>query len=149
MTVPASTVPAVMQALVAGITTQVNDPEVLVTYYEEGTWKPNDIITVGTVNRTVLATGVVGSGAAGWLHEEYTVEVKVSSYIGGDDPATITARAWALTAAVETFVRTDPSLGGLLLEMRPESSTAEGRWDDNDTGRFVDVTTPIYCYAQT
>lgn len=141
-----------MAALVAGITAQVNDPEVLVTSYTEGIRNPNDIILVGTVNRTASPVGVVGSGGAGWLHEQYTIDVTVSSYNGGDEAivpwATITARAWALTAAVEAFVRSDPSLGGVLLAMRPQSSTADGRWDDNDTGRFVDVVTPIYCSAQ-
>jgi hypothetical protein len=147
MAVPVSTVPAAKAALFTAITTQVNDTSVLVVYGQPGTNRPDDIIEVGRVHRTVEQHAKVGSYQAGSLHEHYTIEVVVSSYRGNEDGQATDARAWALVANVEAAVRNDPTLANAVLEAVPSQAVGDDMWADNNAGRMFTVTVEIACLA--
>lgn len=152
MAVPVSTVPAVRAAMVAGITSQVGDTNVGVFYGEQGRHKKVDTIEVGDVERDVSVFAIVGNGQAGAFQEVYTVLVTVTSRRGGDDPATVDARAWALLASVETFIRNDRTLGGRLIDCYTETSEQPPIGWDRDAqnvarGRVATIVTPIHCHA--
>lgn len=135
--VPASTIPAVKAYLVQAITAAVADPSVLVVYGEPSTEIPDDVIAVTDTERKTAPTQLVGSGAAGWLFENYEQTVVISCVLGGDDPGTqqqVEARAYQLLAVVEVAVRVDPSLGGLVASAWPSSSTSTGGAAASDDG---------------
>jgi hypothetical protein len=94
-------------------------------------------------NRTTTAWQMVGSGDAGWLREEYRLEVTVSVFSGGDDAIAPYNRAWELASIVEYVVRKDPSLGGLVIQANPADSHDESDWDETHKGRIVTVTLTI------
>lgn len=147
MTIPVSTVPAVRAAIAAGVTALINDPSVVVSDGPPSVTK-DDMIVIDGVTREVRYSGFVGSGGAGWLEEIYHLKVVVQSFRGGDNFPTVIARAWALTSVVETFVRTDPSIGALLIVSHPEQSDESDLWEENNKGPIVTITTPIYCHAR-
>lgn len=152
MTIPVSTAPQVKAYLFTQLQTAitpVTGSSLLVCYDEPGPNEPDDIVSVGDVTtRTTTPLAMVGSGGAGWLIEDYSIEVVVDCYRGGDDPQTVTERAWALIGQVETVVRNDPSLGGLAIEAKPGSCRSESMWDDAHKGRRVRVTVAVDVQAQ-
>lgn len=148
MTIPASTVPAAKAFLVTAITTAINDTSVLVSYDEPGTYQTDDIVMVGRVDRQVERHAFVGSGGAQWLYEIYTIEVVVRAYRGGDDAQTVFERACALADVVASAVRTDPTLGGVVLVANPSTAAIEPDWDDNHLGRIATATIGVLCEAQ-
>lgn len=144
MTVPASSVPAVKAALMTKIATQVADSSVLISYDVPGTFQPDDIIVVGDVERTASPVAMIGSGQAGFMHEDYTVQITVSVFRGGDIAQTAFERAYALNDAVETAVRNDMTLGvARVLTAKPTRTLEQSRWDDSHLGRLVSVLTII------
>lgn len=147
MTAPTSTAPAVKAAIVAGVQaalTAVSDTATLVCYDEPGPAQPDDIVSIGRVDREVTALSLVGSGGTGWLDEQYTIEVIVSSYRGGDDPQTVFERAASLADTVIEFVRSDPSIGGRVVVARPSHWTYEGTWEPEHKGRIATAVGHIY-----
>jgi hypothetical protein len=153
MTIPSSTAPAVRAYLFAQLTAQLQpDPNttssLLVCYDEPGPNQPDDIVSVGKVHRTVGINSLVGGGGAGWLDERYTVEIEIDVYRGNDDPQYVYQRSSDLADAAIAIVRADPSLGGLVLTARPQTSSHEVTWDDAHMGRHATVTISVECFQR-
>lgn len=157
MSIPASTVPAVVDWLVTNIAahptvaaapTDGSQP-VLVVYGPPGTYQPDDIIAVAfPVQGTFTALAMVGSGGAGWLREDYDVAVEISCFRGGDDAKSVFARAGQLAYAVADTVRSDPSIGDAVVQAMPAGFTWEQSWDPDHKGREVRVVVQISVTSQ-
>jgi hypothetical protein len=147
MTIPVSTVPAVKALLAQGITDAATvDPghQLLVCFDDPSRYQPDDIVMIGKVkNRNTVPWQMVGDGGAGWLREDYRLEVEVSVFRGGEDAIAPYNRAWELASIVEYVVRKDPSLGGLVIQANPADSQDESSWDETHKGRIVTVTITI------
>jgi hypothetical protein len=141
VTITVSTIPAVKAYLVAGVkdnTTVAADPSIGVFYDGPASGEqPNDIISIGRAEQEYDVAGMVGSGGTGWLGELYHVEVTVTVFDGGNDPQTATERCCALMGCVIDVVRTDPSLGALVIVARPETAGYETLWSEDGGGRFA------------
>jgi hypothetical protein len=154
MTIPSSSAPAVRRYLYAQCTAQLApDPlnsrvSLLVCYDDPGPNEPGDIVSIGRVARTINPDSLVGGGGPGWLSEAYSVAVTIDLFRGDDDAQAIFERGALLVDQVCAIVRTDPTLGGLVLEARPISSDIEGDWDDANQGRHVLATLEIHCYQR-
>jgi len=152
MTIPVSTAPAVKAYLFTQLQaniTAASGSSLLVCYDEPGPYEPDDIVSVGDVTaRNTAQLAMVGSGGAGWLIENYSLEVVVDCFRGGDDPQTVDERAWALIGQVEAVVRTDPSCGDLVVEARPGQCRSESMWDDAHKGRRVRAAVAVDVQAQ-
>ncbi|WP_223279358.1 hypothetical protein [Streptomyces sp. SDr-06] len=120
----------------------------LVCYDEPGPDQPDDIVSVGKVHRTVSVNSMVGGGGAGWLEERYTVEIEIDVFRGNDDPQYVYQRASDLADATIAVVRSDPSLGGLVLTSRPQTAAHEVTWDDKHMGRHGTVAIEVECYTR-
>ena len=149
MTIPASSIPAaklwIVQHIAAHLPTP-NDPTVTISYDAPAAGTSfDDLIIVGRVERIVEPHAMVGSMQAGSLEEQYTVEVEVVVFRGGDQAQVVFERASALADAVVATVRTDPTLGGAVLLCRPGALLYESLWDDGHLGREATVTVPIFC----
>ena len=147
MTIPVSTVPAA----IAGLTTLVNTQTatdslpILVVQGEPGMDMPNDIIQIATsVRRTVVPEAMLGSYQLGSLEERYTITCNVSSWSGDPDPVAITARAYVLAGYIETAVRTDPTLGTVVLEAHPSGTDGgNATWTEDPVGRMCELTVSV------
>jgi hypothetical protein len=148
MTIPASTVPTAVGYLFDHIVTAVNDTAVLISYGPPGPNQPDDLIVVGAVQRDIAPIQMVGSGQAGWLDERYDVEIVVSVYRGGDASRTVMERACALVDIVVAVVRTDPSLGGVVVVAHPTLVSYDPSFDADHKGRLVDATVTVSCRAR-
>lgn len=151
-TAKVSTAPAVKAYLLtqtkATLTAAANE-RLLVVYNEPGTDLPGDIVSIGSVlNRVTEPSAYVGGGGQHWLTERYTVEVVVDVFRGGDRSQVAEERAWYLAGLVEQIVRTDPSLGGLVLEARPGAAESEGSWDEGHRGHRVRLTLAVDVYTE-
>lgn len=150
MTIPTSTVPQAISALLAQIQTQIDaDPDgsqILLVEGEEGTDTPGDIILVGTdVRRSVTWETFIGSADLDALGEAYEIDSAVSCWSGDPNPALVRTRAWQLVGYIETAVRTDPSLGGLIVVAQP-FATQGGNvvWSAGETmGRLCEITVTV------
>jgi hypothetical protein len=157
VTVPGTTVEAARNALLAAIqahpTITAQPPDgvspVLVQLDEPANYDPEDIITVDGARVTLTHAAMVGTGGPNYLEENYTLEVNVSVYRGGDNAALAFKRARQLVDAVNAAVRTDPTLGigqgapppgaGYLIEAFPSRVDWTPHWEENHKGRVVDV----------
>lgn len=147
MAIPLSTVPAVKKQLYAIFTTAVatvpapapDQAGMLVQYGEPGPYQPDDIVSVGDVKRNVTPHNIVGTGGAGALNENYVVEYWVDVFRGGDQPEYVTERAYTILGALETAVRNDPSLGGLVQWAWPRTSEEASGWDPDNRGRQTQI----------
>ncbi len=151
MSIPISTVPAAMKYLVAEIETQVNDDSVLISYGPPGTNQPNDIIAVmGFEAREVQPHSFVGGGGQHWLYETYEILIVVSVFRGGPTVnESCFERAMTLLSAVETAVRTDPSLGGAVLESNPSHvDKSDAFYDSEHKGFVVELPLLVHCEAE-
>ena len=146
--IPVSTVTSAMAFLFSGITSAINDSEVLVSYGIPGPGQPDDIVYIGSVDRTATPYQMVGSGQAGWIDEQYDVEVVISSFRGGDDSRAVFERATSLADTVISVVRTDPSLGGVVQLAYPSDVSYVPAWDNDHKGYSTDVTLTIRCRAR-
>lgn len=149
--IPVSTVPAVRSYLRSAIVAQIADPTVQVFDGVESTNVADDVVLVAGVQRQSSRSAMVGNGQQHALEETYQLEVRVSCFRGGgeDYAPTVDARAWALIAQVESVVRSDMSLGGLVLTARPGISQSSGpQWEDEHKGVICEVFMNIDCYAQ-
>jgi hypothetical protein len=151
MTIPQTTVPAVRQYLVTQLQSAVASvtPAAEVFDGEADHADHENWIEVGGVRRQVSPLGLVGSGGQFWRDEKYHVDIKISCYVGGraGAMAQVNTNAYALLALVETVVRQDPSLGGLVLQANPESSDSVPSWDETGSGALCDITTSIEVYT--
>lgn len=131
-----SAAPAVKAALVTQLTTALGS-SVLVCYGPPGTNQPDDIVAVLDM-RADLAFLAMG----GQREEDLSIDFKASVYRGGgaEVQQTVTERAYALMAAVETYLKTtDPTIGGTVLTNSlvaryelTETASTEGRLADLD-----------------
>lgn len=154
MAIPSSTSPAVRAYLFAQLTASLTaDPNsaqssLLVCYDEPGPNQPDDIVSVGKVQRQIGVNSLVGGGGAGWLDERYTVEIEIDVYRGNDDPQYVYQRSCDLADAAIAVIRTDPTLGGNVLTARPHTSNHEVTWDDQHMGRHATVTIEVECFQR-
>jgi hypothetical protein len=154
MTIPSSTSPAVRAYLFTQLTAQlqpdanVTTASLLVCYDEPGPNQPDDIVSIGKVQRQIGVNSLVGGGGAGWLDERYTVEIEIDVYRGNDDPQYVYQRASDLADAAIAVIRTDPTLGGNVLTARPHTSNHEVTWDDQHMGRHATVTIEVECFQR-
>ena len=129
--------------------------EILVKLGDAVKNRPPDMIEFGQVHRQVRWETFVGSGGQFALYETYEIDCDVSSWLSytdiGDDTdiaEQVNARAWVLNAYVETVIRTDPSLGGLVELAYPQASTASvPEPDDKAKGLMVTISFPIHVEA--
>lgn len=150
MTIPTTTVPAARTYLINAITTQVASAGLSEPTCEVYDSAPDheteaDVIAVCGARRTVQAMALVGSGGQFWRQEHYSIEVLIDCYQGGVDGAmeAVNLRAYQLLSLIETAVRTDPSLGGLVVQAAPASSESAPAWDDNHMGARCVITASI------
>lgn len=154
MPIPGSSSPAVRKYLFDQLTANLTpDPNVttarlLVCYDQPGPDQPDDIVSVGKVQRQIGVSSLVGGGGAGWLDERYTVEIEIDVYRGSDDAQYVYQRASDLADAAISVIRTDPSLGGLVITARPHTSNHEVTWDDQHMGRHGTVTIEVECFQR-
>lgn len=138
MTIPTTSVPSVRVALKTAITSQINDNEVEVSNGDPAPGLPDDVIKIGEIQRQVTPLAMVGDGTRNAFQENYMVEIVVSSQ--GTDPDTVDLRAWTLAADVETAVRNDMTLGGLVKKADPGNTQSAGPyWSDDHTNVICDV----------
>lgn len=150
--IPVSTIPAVKAFFVAGLTALLT-PDVGKTigvfYDVPNTNAPDDMVVIGRVsNRVAKPRNMVGSGARLWIYEEYSIDVAVDSFRGGDQPQQVFERAWAVASLVESFVRSDPSLGGKVVQCSPATSSDDSQWDQKHNGRIVHISLTFTIGAQ-
>ena len=148
MTIPVSTVPAAIAALLAQITTQVSADALQITVCQ-GQWPMDyepDIIQVATnVRRIIRPEAFLGSYQAGSLQEDYTISCIVSSWSGNPDPALTVNRAYVLAGYIETAVRTDPTLGTTVIEAHPAGSDGgNADWTESPVGRLCEITVDVF-----
>jgi len=150
MSIPVSTVPAALAGLQSLVATQVatdsKASQIVLCLGEPGMDLPSDIIQIGTnVRRSVRPQVFMGSFQAQALEEDYDIEVLVSSWSGDADPAAIVNRAYQLVAYVETAVRTDPTLAGVVLEAYPSSTNGgNAEWSGDPVGRLCEITVTVH-----
>ena len=144
--IPASSIPAARAWLYAGLQSLYPVASgVLVCLDEPSTDQPQDIIAVADVHQTYGPFQTVGSGGAGWLTEEYSVQVIVDCWRGGDNAALVFTQARTLADAVVALVRSDPSLGGAVDRARPGIVAHESAWLGDQQGRQTVITIPVDC----
>lgn len=139
----ASAGPAVKSALVSALTTAyaVSDPTVLVTYGHPGVVVVPDIVAVMGVEAEQDPGPMRVSPAT--REERLSVSVVLSAYVGGGQEAqrTVTERAYALLAVLETALRADITLGGVCRKAQLTSYVL-AEPDDPDTlalGRVAEI----------
>ena len=102
-----STIPTIKTALVTILTALLPDP-VWVGYGHPGTLRIDDMVAV----MDARATQVVGPMGSNRVRDEtVTVEITFSTYRGGNDQPTTTARVFTMLGLLETSLRSDPTLG--------------------------------------
>jgi hypothetical protein len=149
--VPVSTVPRVVAFLTAGLTANVTQYDTNtalgVAYIEQiSGYDPFDQVTIGDAHsRTTKRTQMVGSGGAGWLFEDFTLDIEIVSWQGGQNLQLVVERAWRLLGQVEAFIRSDPSLGGLVIVAYPSSSKSTAGYMDDSKGVscVIDLTVDV------
>ena len=154
LVIPASSAPAARAWLFAQITAALTpDPlsptsSLLVCYDDPGPNQPDDIVSIGKVQRTLSTNSMVGSGGAGYLEERYTVEIEIDVFRGGDSAQVAYTRAAHLADGVVAVVRSDLSLGGAVVSARPVSDVTEVAWDDEHRGQHATCTVDVTCYQR-
>lgn len=149
VTIPTSSVPSVIEYLLGAIQGQcANDAlfdDMLIRIGQPGVNFPNDMIWISGTRRSQSIDTFIGSGGTDWLNEKYDVTVTISTWVGTGDAddnsvlsTQLTERVWQLIAYVETAVRNDPGLGGLVDFAYPRDVTTEGPvWTEGDPGLKV------------
>lgn len=127
----------------------------LVRYGPLGKYVPNDFIEVGTtIDQKAMIHNLVGGGGTGFLIEEFTVSVFIYCYRGGDGSATGTTdelvvwrRCKAISDAIDTMVRTDPSLGGNVnIVAWPSMHRFDSGWHEDNKGRVATCEYELTCH---
>lgn len=152
--IPESSAPAARKWLFDALTLALpldqldKSASLLVCYDQPGPNQPNDIVSVGKVHRQIAVSAMVGDGGAGWLEENYTIEVLVEVFRGGDTAPAAYNRTSDLVNAIVAVVRSDLSLGGAVLRAKPVSDSTEVEWDDDHGGQLATSTVEISCYQR-
>ena len=140
-----SAAPAVKAALVTALTSAFGTT-VQVNYGPPGSAQSDDIIAV----LDVRVTEVVATMGNRSREETLEIDVVVSSYRGGgtEIQQTVTERAYAVLAALETYLKTtDPSIGGTV-----RSNAGVIRHDMNEdsfaTGRVTEIAATVLAFAR-
>ncbi len=109
----------------------------------------DDAIVIRKITRTVTRLAMVGPvDNFGAFREDFIIPVEVFSFRGGDDAVTVENRAWSLVGAVETAVRSDPTLAGAVLAAFPEFNEMVSDWDPDSSGRRASTVLDIHCWSE-
>lgn len=154
---PVSTVPAVKRYMFDQVSDALNQLPPLpgfaapiVFYDAPGQYRPSDMMAIGHVyQRVVRPMAMVGSGGAGWLQEEYELEV-ISDVFRAGESLQIDAyeRAYQFNALMEEIVRSDPSLGGNVITAMPHFSFDGSEWEKDHKGWIVTVVNRLQILAR-
>lgn len=149
MTIPVSTVPAVLAQLMTDVQAQVatdsNATAILVCFGQYAMDAPDEIIQLGTgVRRVVKPETYMGNYQQFTLNETYEISNIVSAVSGSADDLAIVERAYTFAGYIETAVREDPNFGGLVVNAFP-SGTSGGQptWTGSPTKRYCELTVTI------
>lgn len=147
MTIPNTTVFPVRNYLITQLSAAV--PAGTEVFDAENTQPDReDWVLVGGARRTVGALAMVGNGGQFWRDERYQVDVTIETFTAGRNGFEDSYnRAYALLETLESVVRQDPSLGGLVLQANPKSSSDTPTWDPTGQGAIVTITTSIEVYT--
>jgi hypothetical protein len=149
MSIPVSVVPQAIAALLSAVNTQVatdaNASTIDVVQGAPGPDLPGDIIAIATeVRRSARIETFIGGGGTDWLNEDPEIICLVSCWNGDPDPTGVQARAYTLLGYIETAIRTDPSLGGLVDFAFPaETNDTGAQWTESPAGRLVEITVTV------
>lgn len=110
----------------------------------------NIVVVHRIINRTTQHYRMTGTGGAGSFLESYEIELAVDCYEGGDSGVTrdLETLAWDYACTVEAVVRSDPSLGGLVIQAFPATSNDDPEWDQEHKGRLVHIALTVAVEAQ-
>ena len=109
----------------------------------------DDAIVIRRQTRTITRLAMVGPvDNFGAFREDFIIPVEVFAYRGGDDAVTVETRAWSLVGAVETAVRSDPTLAGAVLAAFPEFNEMTSDWDPDSSGRRASTVLDIHCWSE-
>lgn len=161
--IPVSTVPAVLSYLLTNVTAACNadaavlqgTDQILVKLGQPSRDNPPNMVEFGRISRRVKWESFVGGGGADALYEIYDIDLSVYSWLGygdvSDDSSValqVMQRAWQILGYIETVVRTDPSLGGLVDIAYPLSSDSpDPEWTEQPVGLRVAINAPIHVEA--
>ena len=157
MTIPVSVAPTVISKLAtlieAQVATDADAANILVTIGEPGPDDPDVIIEIGSnVQRHLTPGAFVGGGGLYHLEENIDVDIHVSvaaavdAATGDTDRLTLVDRLWTVVGYVETAVRTDPSLGGIVDEAEPSATTGSHPvWSENRAGMICEADITVHC----
>ncbi len=151
--IPVSTVPAVKRYLFnkfSNLLLPQQDRGLVVCYDMPGTYRPDDIIAVGSVfERLARPWRMIGSGERHWLKEDYELEIAVDVFRGGDrQQIDAFDRAWQILGRIEQVVREDPSLGGLVIQASPSYTRDSSSWEKEHKGWLVTIESRIAISAE-
>jgi hypothetical protein len=149
MAIPPSTVKAVRMQLFNTLKAAIGTQNALVCLDGPSVNEPDDIVSIGAVHRQAVPAQLVGGGGAGWIDEHYTIEVAVEVYKGGDFAQVCFERCEDLIYQVESAVRTDPTMGGLVIQATPHQSTSTGALPAEDhMGRLCSGVVHVMFHAR-
>jgi hypothetical protein len=151
MTIPISTVAAVKAHLFDLLTADLtgdNTTSFGVFYGPPGQNQPGYIVTIGDVSdRQVVPFTMVGDGGAGAFREMYHLTVTVSCFHGGQKASDLETTTFGYVAQIESLIRSDMTLGGLVLKAEPSSSSSALAWEENYAGLLAQVDLQIAVLA--
>lgn len=157
-TVPVSSIPMTTAVKAKGwvfdqlVALFADDDEMTVFWDQPDSSIPTQNIVVlhRIINRTTVHYRMTGNAGAGSFLESYSLEMAVDCYAGGDSDETraLEELAWSYVCQVEAVVRSDPSLGGLVIEAFPASSDDDPEWDQQHKGRLVHIALIVNVQAQ-
>lgn len=150
MAIPQSTVKAVRMQLYNTLKTALGTQNIVVCLDGPEVNLPDDIVSVGAVHRqAVPGVQLVGGGGAGWVDEHFSIEVTIEVFRGGDQAQVCFERAEDLIYQVESAVRTDPQMGGLVIQANPHESTSTGALATEDhKGRLCTAVVHVMFHAR-
>lgn len=123
----ASTIPAAKTALLAAITARPALAGVHVAWGIPAELpSEHERIYVGDAIEVDRSYVNVGAGSAAIkLDEDYTLQVHVETFAGGNEQQATELRLWALVAEVEAAVRSDLTLAGTVRVARPGANDSK------------------------
>lgn len=133
-----SVIPAVrnhLQTLFQQAVNDITSPGVTVYLSDMNRVDENDYIVVGGAQRTLQPFEFVGGYGAGAFMEVITVTFEIHTTVYGATPfPAADDRAYLILDRCEQAIRNDPSLGGLVLQAHPSSSSSEHAIDESAAG---------------
>lgn len=143
--IPISSVPAARQYLINAFTAAVAGTTPATEIFDGDPDHEDNLnwVTVGGARRQVEPLALVGNGGQFWRQERYTVEIEINCFVAGRSMQQVQTNAYGVLALLETAVRSDPSLGGLVLEATPKESTSIPQWSEDSMGSICMITTTV------